>query len=143
MNMNATLSIGQLARQASVPTSTLRYYEKAGLLEPEGRSEGNYRVYGPESMKRLLFIKAAQSAGFTLEDIASLMEIRDGRASPCTEVKDLIEHRLVELQKKLQDLHHVQDVLISFMELCGHPESKDHCEVLDKLNDSPSGSCNC
>lgn len=70
--MNMTYTIGQLARAVGVPTSTVRYYERIGLLQPDGRTAGNYRLYGKEALECLRFIRAAQATGFTLEDITHL-----------------------------------------------------------------------
>lgn len=65
-------TIGRLAGVAGVPVSTVRYYERAGLLRPEARTGGNYRFYGPASLARLRFIRAAQATGFGLKDIQEL-----------------------------------------------------------------------
>ena len=54
--MASQYTIGKLAEAAGVPVSTVRYYEREGLLRPEERSEGNYRLYGPASLSRLQFI---------------------------------------------------------------------------------------
>ena len=70
--MGTFYTIGQLAKEANVPTSTVRYYERVGHLQPDGRSSGNYRVYSPAALKRLRFIRAAQATGFTLDDITTL-----------------------------------------------------------------------
>lgn len=57
---------------------TVRYYERVRLVVPETRSTGNYRVYGDESLKKLMFIRAALAIGFTLEDIKSLLATGSG-----------------------------------------------------------------
>ena len=75
-SMAETYTIGHLAKVAEVPISTVRYYEQRGLLRPERRTESNYRVYGPASLKRLRFIRIAQQSGFTLEDL-SLIHISE------------------------------------------------------------------
>ena len=67
--MPTQFTISQLAKAADVPTSTLRYYERVGLVIPETRSHSNYRLYGDESLEKLKFIRAAQAVGFTLEDV--------------------------------------------------------------------------
>jgi DNA-binding transcriptional MerR regulator len=138
--MNETYTIGKLAKLAGMPVSTLRYYEKSGLLAALGRSDGNYRIYGKDSLKELRFIRAAQSAGFTLNDIHALIEIRDGRTTPCGDVKILIEQRLGDLQKKLDELHHAEDVLASFVAICDTSDAGEPCRVLDRLSDAGSRS---
>ena len=74
------LTIGRLAEQAGVPVSTVRYYERRGLLAPEERSPSRYRLYGPAVLRRLRFIRAAQRSGFTLEDIRRILALREQAA---------------------------------------------------------------
>ena len=82
-----TISSGELARRAGVGVETLRYYERRGLLAPAARSESGYRQFDEASVVRLRFIRRAQAHGFTLEEIAELLELAcDGR-STCTEVR--------------------------------------------------------
>ena len=59
----AAYTIGQLAKEGGVPTSTVRYYERIGLLHPNDRTGGNYRVYSDTALERLRFIRAAQATG--------------------------------------------------------------------------------
>ncbi len=131
--MIKSYTIGELARQAEVPTSTVRYYERAGLLRPAGRTASNYRFYGEESVERLRFIRTAQAAGFRLQDITSLLELRDGTAAPCQEVQVLIEARLNDVANQLEDLQHVQDVLHASLHICRQAEAKGRCEVIENL----------
>lgn len=126
-------TIGKLAKEASVPVSTVRYYERADLLRPDGRSDGNYRIYGPAALSRLQFIRAAKAVGFTLEDITELLHVQDGVKAPCGEVEQLIVHRLDELESHLADLRRVRKMLTKLGDLCQQASDKEHCEVLDQL----------
>ena len=74
--MSDRLTIGELARTAAVPASTVRYYERTGLLRRPPRSQSNYRLYRDEDVYRVRFIKAAQATGFTLDDVAELLSPR-------------------------------------------------------------------
>ena len=67
------LTIGQLAKQMGVRTSTLRYYEKEGLITPDGRSDAGYRLYKPEAAQTIQLIQRAQRVGFSLADIKALL----------------------------------------------------------------------
>lgn len=116
--MKTPYTIGQLARAIGVPTSTVRYYERIGLLRPSGRTAGNYRVYGKEALARLRFIRAAQAARFTLTDITTLLNLRDGTTGVSQTVQTLIEERLSELEKRMADGRHVQRVLKARLALC-------------------------
>ena len=129
-----TFTIGQLAKEANVPTSTVRYYERVGLLQPDGRSSGNYRVYGPAALKRLRFIRAAQATGFTLDDVTALLSFRDGTTAPCNEVQTLIEERLADTEQRLADLQHVQSVLTSSLKQCRRGARSGRCRVMDDLS---------
>jgi len=85
--VNGPFTIGQLASTAGVPSSTVRYYERQGLLSPDGRTGGNFRVYDGESLRRLRFIRTAQSTGFRLKDIQRLLEMRGGSSGSCCDVR--------------------------------------------------------
>lgn len=131
--MGQPYTIAQLARAANVPTTTLRYYERAGLLEAEDRSLGNYRLYSDESLRRLKFIRAAQAIGFTLDDVKKLLGNQDGKALSCREVQSLIEERLSNIEERLRDLRHVERVLKSSLAKCKKTEQAGCCHVIETL----------
>ena len=136
--MPARYTISQLARAADVPASTLRYYERVALLEPEDRSEGNYRLYTAESLRRLRFIRAAQAIGFTLDDVKLLLGAQDRSTPSCREVQHLVEQRLEDIDKRLSDLRHVQKVLRAALQKCRKTERQGCCHVLETLRSSSS-----
>ena len=129
------LTIGQLARAAEVPTSTVRYYERAGLLRARRRSASNYRLYSDEDLQRLRFIRAAQATGFTLDDITQLL-----RPAPCHRVQALIEERLAEVTDRIKNLRHVQKVLGAALEQCREHEATGRCGVIDSISVSARSS---
>jgi DNA-binding transcriptional MerR regulator len=131
--MSDQFTIGQLAERVGVQTSTLRYYERAELLKPDGRTDGNYRVYSIDALERVRFIRVAQAAGFSLDDIAALLGIRDGTTTPCGEVEQLIDHRLTEVRARLKDLREIERHLKNFSSICRNTTEKDHCDVLEQL----------
>jgi MerR family mercuric resistance operon transcriptional regulator len=133
-------TIGRLARAAGVPTSTVRFYEKHGLLRPDARTDTNYRIYRPGALERLLFIRAAQANGFTLEHVGHLLSLRDGRTAPCREVQTLIEERLADLGNRLRQLNHLKKVLQASLEECRKAERTGTCKVIDGLEVSASAS---
>ena len=131
--MKHEYTISELARSVDVPTTTLRYYERIGLLEPENRSQGNYRLYSDESLRRLKFIRAAQAVGFTLDDVKALLE-RGGETKPsCAAVQSLIEDRLTDIEHRLKDLRQVQRVLKSALAKCRESERAGGCYVIETL----------
>ena len=131
--MGKRMTISELAKAADIPTTTLRYYERIGLVEPEDRSYGNYRLYGDQSLKKLKFIRAAQAIGFTLEDVKSLLADGNGKAPTCGNVQGLIEARLTDVEERLKDLRHVRKVLKSALERCHQQKKSDCCQVVADL----------
>jgi len=116
--MSATFTISELAKAADVPASTVRFYERRGLLEPEGRSASNYRLYSPRSLQRLRFIVAAKKVGFTLADVRTLLNVADGVTPPCREVQALIEQRLSRVRKQRQQLDNIDRHLSAWLRAC-------------------------
>jgi alkylmercury lyase len=139
-SMSHQYTIGKLAKAAGVPVSTVRYYEQRGLLKPEARTAASYRIYGPDSMTRLRFIRAAQSSGFTLEDIGALLEIRAGALDPCTEVQAILERRLRSIDEQLEELTRVRGVLRSSINWCRDPHEAGCCQVIDELDSVAAGT---
>ena len=111
--MSEGLRTGELAAAAGVNVQTLRYYERRGLLDEPDRTLGGHRVYAPETVTVLRVIKAAQRLGFTLDDVAELMEA--GRHHHERRVADGLQVRaaakLAEVEAKLADLAVIRDTL--------------------------------
>lgn len=131
--MNAKRTISELAKAVGVPTTTLRYYERVGLLEPEGRSAGNYRLYTDDSLRRLKFIRAAQAIGFSLDDVKTLLGTDDDKAPPCADVQVLIQQRLAKIEERLKDLRHVRRVLRLSLQKCVETQQAGCCHVIETL----------
>src|SRR5207248_5862685 len=103
-------NIGQLARAAGVLISTLRYYERVGLLAPAGRAHDNYRFYTHDTLQIVRFIRAAQATGFTLENVHTLLTLWHGQSALCKDVQPLVAKRLEEVTQRFQDMRHIQRV---------------------------------
>lgn len=114
-----------------MPTSTVRFYEREGLLKPSGRSASNYRLYTEENLERLRFIRAAQATGFTLGDVKALL-----RPAPCGKVQSLIENRLDEVSRRMAELRHVKRVLQGALRTCQEHAPSGRCQVVDDLSSS-------
>lgn len=132
--MDHLRTIGELAREAGIPVSTVRYYERTGLLRPAERTESNYRLYGTEEADRLRFIRAAQATGFTLADIQALLQHKDGVIPPCRDVRLLIQSRLAQVRDRMSELRHIQKVLGAYLDDCSGVEADEPCPVIDKLD---------
>lgn len=127
-------TIGQLAGAVGVAPSAVRFYDRSGLLRPDGRTEGNYRVYGDAALERLRFIRAAQANGFTLEDIAALLAFRDGAPSPCRDVRRLIADRLADLDRRAREVRRLRTVLRAWLARCLRGRDPRACPVIEGLD---------
>ena len=134
--MQRGMTIGQLAKSVGVHDSTIRFYERVGLLRPTGRTTANYRLYGPDVSDRLIFIRAAQAAGFELTGIKSMLAFQDGRVAPCADVLGLVNARLTSVRGQLRKLRHVEHVLVQFRRACERRPGRKACPVLETLSPS-------
>ena len=126
--MAETFRIGELAKAADVASSTVRFYERQGLLRPSSRSASNYRLYSESDLERLRFIRAAQATGFTLEDVTQLL-----RPAACGKVQALLEDRLARVGERMKELRHLQKVLRASLVECQEHQESGRCRVVDEL----------
>jgi len=106
------LRSGQVARAAGVNLQTLRYYERRGLLTEPDRTMGGHRIYPPEAVTVLRVIKAAQRLGFSLDEVADLLEVgahRHGRRTEGLQARAV--DKLAEVEAKIFDLEIIRDSL--------------------------------
>jgi DNA-binding transcriptional MerR regulator len=98
------LKVGAVARAASVGVQTLHYYERLGLLPKSERSATNYRLYSPEAIRRVRFIKKAQAVGLTLEETKQILDLKDHGRAPCAKVAELGEKHFADINARLARL---------------------------------------
>ena len=103
--------IGEVAEVTGVSTKTLRFYEDEGLLHEPDRTAGGYRDYRSDVIDRVVFIRQAQAAGLTLNQIAEVLTIRDGGRAPCGHVARLVDDRLADVEARLAELEHTRTQL--------------------------------
>lgn len=96
--------IGEIADAVGLQTQTIRFYERRGLLPDPTRSPNGYRVYDRSTLNRLNFIRSAQSAGLTLAQIRSIIDLREDGTLPCTHTADLIDSKLADVRARIHDL---------------------------------------
>ena len=96
--------IGELADAVGLPTRTVRFYERRGLLPEPQRADNGYRVYGDSTLNRLRFIRSAQAAGLTLAEIGNVIDIRDNGELPCSHVDRLLDTKLTEIRERREQL---------------------------------------
>lgn len=107
----APLRAGQAAAELGVGVQTLHYYEREGLVPAPPRSESGYRLYPPELMDRLRFIRQAQALGLSLSEIRETLDLVAIGESPCGRVQAALADRLAEVDRRLQQLTAFRDDL--------------------------------
>ncbi|HLK02196.1 MAG TPA: MerR family transcriptional regulator [Streptosporangiaceae bacterium] len=111
------LRSSQVAAAAGVNAQTLRYYERRGLLAEPERSLGGHRLYPAEAVITLRVIKAAQRLGFTLDEVAELLDTgRHRHGRPDAGLRAAAQAKLAEVQAKIADLHVIADTLRASLE---------------------------
>jgi len=111
------LRTSQVAEAAGVNPQTLRYYERRGLLPEPDRSSGGHRLYDERAVTVLRVIKAAQRLGFTLEEVAELLETgRHRHGRPVPGLRQRAAAKLAEVEEKIADLSTVRDALTAALD---------------------------
>lgn len=100
----SSLRSAQLARLAGVSADTLRHYERKGLLPKATRSPNGYREYPPEACARVRLVRRAVALGFTLDELAAIVRVRDEGGAPCHEVRALGARKLALLERRRAEL---------------------------------------
>jgi DNA-binding transcriptional MerR regulator len=109
--VGGALSSGELADLAGVSRDTLRHYERKGVLPRPLRSHNGYRQYPSEAVQRVQLVRRALSVGFTLDELARVLKVRDAGGAPCEEVRKLAAQKLVNVQDQLRELTALRDDL--------------------------------
>ena len=110
------LKIGEVAKASGIGIETLRFYEKSGLLDSPSRTESGYRLYNEDVLERLDFIKRAQVLGFALDEIKRIITDKRAGQSPCAEVREIVRHRLAELDARMREMKRYRNELASALD---------------------------
>jgi MerR family mercuric resistance operon transcriptional regulator len=127
--------IGELASKAGVHVETVRYYQRRGLMRVPPRPYGSTRSYSEDDLARLVFIRKAQSLGFSLQEIEQLLTLADGR---CRDVAGLASTKRDEVRKKITDLERLESTLTKLLATCEAQGHSGPCPLIETLADSPA-----
>jgi MerR family transcriptional regulator, mercuric resistance operon regulatory protein len=127
------LTISKLAAQASVGVETVRFYQRRGLLPVPSRKTGTRR-YGEDAVRRLRFIRQAQSAGFTLSEIRELLALDAGEDR--VRARELAQTRLKALNEKIAELEGARESLRRLARSCAEGKTGP-CPILQAFDKGP------
>ena len=125
------LTIGVLAEAAEVNVETIRFYQRKGLMQEPDRPLGGIRRYGDTDLARVRFIKSAQRLGFSLDQIADLLQLEDG--SLCTEAREQAERKLADVRTQLANLQRIEAALQGLVERCCAASGQVRCPLISAL----------
>jgi DNA-binding transcriptional MerR regulator len=111
-----SMQSGELARLSGVSTDTLRHYERVGVLAKPPRTTSGYRQYPSSALERVRLVRRAMSVGFSLEELARVLGVRDKGGAPCRQVRDLAASKLEMIERRMEELALVRDQLEKLLE---------------------------
>ena len=125
-------NIGEAAKLTGVSAKMIRHYESIGLIPAAGRTFAGYRLYGPNDLHRLRFVKRARSLGFSVKQIELLLGLWSDPKRASRDVKRLAEAHADELEHRIREMQAMQRVLRELAQRC-HGDDRPECPVLDDL----------
>jgi len=134
----ATMTIAKVAREGGVGVETVRYYQRRGLLRTPEKSGGSalaggIRRYDAEDVRRLKFIRSAQTAGFTLEEIGELLALDAGQDR--ARARALARERIQVLDGKIADLQAARSSLLRLADACAASDAGP-CPIIEAFEPS-------
>jgi DNA-binding transcriptional MerR regulator len=127
------MRIGQLAAQTGVTVQTIRFYERRGLLKKTERLASGYRCYSADAIKQIRFIKRSQELGYTLVEIAHLLQLQQMRPHNTAQARAIVENKIRNIEDKIRNLEKMRDELITIARACGCGQAQPVCRVLEQI----------
>ena len=126
------MNIGKAAEASGVSAKMIRYYESIGLIEAPSRTDSNYRVYDPDQVHVLRFIKRARTLGFSVEETSRLLGLWQDKSRASAEVKAVATAHIADLETKIAELQSMVGTLKHLAHCCGG-DNRPNCPILDDL----------
>jgi MerR family copper efflux transcriptional regulator len=127
------LTIGAVSSLSGLPVDTIRFYEKKGLIEPPARNASGYRIYQPEIIDLIAFIKRSREMHFSLEEIGKLIAFLLRDEGSVEEVRKMTRDRITDVEQRLQELGSARSQLELFIEMFENPKSEKISSLLDQF----------
>lgn len=124
------MTIGRLAKRVGVNVETIRYYQRIGLIDEPVAPVNGFRQYPNKTAENITFIKRAQRLGFSLKEIAELLQIGDGH---CDDVRTRVEIKRNKIDKQIRDLQSLRETLDTLICECKSGKNDTHCPVVEAL----------
>ncbi len=134
------MTVKQVAESVGLPSRTVRYYDRIGLVSAEERTAAGYRLYSSEDEGKLRFIRKAKALGFSLEDIRGLMDAAERGCCEqvVPEVERLLDQKVQEIDERITELSAFRERLVSYADGkgsgCGCQSKGAFCGCLDDVS---------
>ena len=128
--------ISEAAQQAGVNVQTIRYYERRGLLPSPPRRRSGYRELRTDTVRRVRFIKRAQELGFSLDEIAELLQLRVAKPRNRVRVRAVAERRVQQIEQKIAELDALRKTLQHLIHQC-HAGTTLDCPIIEAFEQPP------
>lgn len=141
------IQVKELAQFCNVPTDTVRYYTRIGLLHPNRDPINGYRLFNVNDTKRLNFIRKAKKLGYSLNEIKHILEESQKGKSPCPMVRDLIARRIQLNRARLEQLMELQvrmeQALAKWADMPdGIPDGHSVCQLIESFENNQESATN-
>jgi MerR family transcriptional regulator, copper efflux regulator len=134
IGLTTGMKIGALAVRSGLPVKTLRYYEDLGLLPAIGRSEGGYRLFAEESLRRLEFIRRLKTLGLSLEEIQACLAVHDAGDLPCGDIEIQLGRQIERIDGQIKDLRQLRKELKDLLAGWQSNPTKDDTVICPNLH---------
>ncbi len=128
------LTIGRVAKEVGVNLETIRYYERRGLVPTPPRTRSGYRLYTPEAVRRLRFIRRAQELGFALKEIRELLALRVDTKTTCAGVRQRAQAKIADVETKIRALRQIRKALTRLTAACAGRGPASDCPILEYMD---------
>lgn len=135
--------IGEIAAQAEVSIDTVRFYERRHLLPRAHRTRGGFRLFPPETVERIRFIRQAQDVGLSLDEIESILTVGGG-VNECRRISTLLTSKLTVLEARIKAMQDFRKRLVQHLKACEDELNKQgtgtKCPVIKEITSSAQAS---
>jgi DNA-binding transcriptional MerR regulator len=133
--------IGEAARLSGVTAANIRFYEKQGLLSPQGRGENSYRFYSEGDVHQLRFIRLCRAMDMSLDEVRTLLALDLNNKRDCATAREALDDHLGHVRARLAELKALEKDLKALRNRCDGGDTHCHIiEALHELADAPQGS---
>ncbi|MES1934767.1 MerR family DNA-binding protein [Salinisphaera hydrothermalis] len=129
-------TIAEAARRAACPQSTIRYYERAGVLPLARRGDNGYRYFEAGDVERLAFVNRARELGFSIASVRDLLRLADHPQQPCEAIDTLLDEQVRSVRQRIAQLQALETRLAHLQRACDGEHPVHECGILAALSDT-------